>query len=63
MKFHSDLATLEKRVKRHMKSGLVLDRTSFVAEGAFLSGHVVLGKQASIWSGAVLREDIEPVFV
>jgi carbonic anhydrase/acetyltransferase-like protein (isoleucine patch superfamily) len=40
-----------------------LDPTAFVAEGAELSGAVQVGPQASIWYGAVLRGDIEPIQV
>ena len=35
----------------------------FVAENATLIGDVVLGRQSSIWFGAVLRGDIEPVVI
>ena len=35
----------------------------FVAPGAYLIGAVTLGEQASIWYGAVLRGDTEPVSI
>ncbi|WP_372807173.1 gamma carbonic anhydrase family protein, partial [Pontiella sp.] len=35
----------------------------YVADSATLIGDVVLGEQASIWFGAVLRGDIEPIVV
>lgn len=35
----------------------------FVADNATVIGDVVLGEQASIWFGAVLRGDIEPIRV
>ena len=37
--------------------------TAFVAPGAFVIGAVVLGEQASVWYGAVLRGDTEPIKV
>ncbi len=35
----------------------------YIAETAAVIGDVVLGEQASIWFGAVLRGDIEPIIV
>ena len=35
----------------------------YVAENASVIGEVVLGNQSSIWFGAVLRGDIEPIIV
>ena len=35
----------------------------YVAENATVIGDVVLGEQSSIWFGAVLRGDIEPIIV
>lgn len=35
----------------------------FVAENATVIGNVALGRQSSIWFGAVLRGDIEPISI
>jgi len=35
--------------------------SSFVAPGAFVIGAVYLGEQSSVWYGAVLRGDTEPI--
>lgn len=37
--------------------------SAFVAPGAYLIGAIVLGEQASVWYGAVLRGDTEPVSI
>lgn len=37
--------------------------SAFVAPGAFLIGAVTLGEQVSVWYGAVLRGDTEPVSI
>lgn len=37
--------------------------SAFVAPGAYLIGAVVLGEQSSVWYGAVLRGDTEPVSI
>lgn len=41
----------------------VLSSDSFIAETAVVIGNVTLHEQASIWFGAVLRGDIEPIEV
>ena len=38
-------------------------KSAFVAPGAFLIGAVSLGGQSSVWYGAVLRGDTEPVSI
>lgn len=40
-----------------------LPKEYYVAENATVIGDVVLGEQSSIWFGAVLRGDIEPIIV
>ena len=35
--------------------------SAFVAPGAFVIGKVTLGDEASVWYGAVLRGDTEPI--
>ncbi|MDQ4061567.1 MAG: gamma carbonic anhydrase family protein [Pseudomonadota bacterium] len=39
------------------------DGSSWVAPGAVLIGRVRLGAEASVWYGAVLRGDIEPISI
>ncbi len=41
----------------------VLPEAYYIAETAAVIGDVTLGEQASIWFGAVLRGDIEPIVV
>ncbi|NJK42731.1 MAG: gamma carbonic anhydrase family protein [Aquincola sp.] len=40
-----------------------IDPTAWVAENAVLIGRVVLGPGASVWYGAVLRADNEPIVI
>ncbi len=35
--------------------------TAFIAHGAVVQGNVTLGEQSSVWYGAVLRGDVEPI--
>jgi carbonic anhydrase/acetyltransferase-like protein (isoleucine patch superfamily) len=37
--------------------------TAFIAPGAVLIGHVTISAEASIWYGAVLRADLDSIFV
>ncbi|MGF1471357.1 MAG: gamma carbonic anhydrase family protein [Rubrobacteraceae bacterium] len=37
--------------------------TAFIAPGAYLIGAVTLGERASVWYGAVVRGDTEPVSI
>ena len=37
--------------------------SAFVAPGAFVVGEVTLGEESSVWYGAVLRGDTEPITV
>jgi carbonic anhydrase/acetyltransferase-like protein (isoleucine patch superfamily) len=37
--------------------------SAFVAETATLIGHVILGERTSVWPGAVLRAEAEPITV
>jgi carbonic anhydrase/acetyltransferase-like protein (isoleucine patch superfamily) len=38
-----------------------IDPTAFVTEGTYIVGRVTVGARASIWFGAVLRGDFEPI--
>ena len=40
-----------------------IDPSAWVADSAVLIGHVVLGPGASVWYGAVLRGDNEPIVI
>jgi carbonic anhydrase/acetyltransferase-like protein (isoleucine patch superfamily) len=46
----------------HGKAPLVAP-TAYIAAEATLIGHVVVGERASIWSGAVVRGDNEPITI
>jgi carbonic anhydrase/acetyltransferase-like protein (isoleucine patch superfamily) len=37
--------------------------TSFVAENATLIGEVTLGEESSVWFGAVIRTEVEPILI
>jgi carbonic anhydrase/acetyltransferase-like protein (isoleucine patch superfamily) len=37
--------------------------TAFVAPGAVLVGHVILGEHASVWYNSVLRAEAEPILI
>ena len=41
----------------------VVEKTAFVADNATVAGQVTLGKNASVWFGAVLRGDLQPITV
>lgn len=47
-------------IKHHGKSPIV-DKDAFIAETAVLIGEVEIGKDSSIWFGAVLRGDINSI--
>lgn len=51
----------EQRSLRHDES--LAHPQAWVAPGAILTAHVELGKHASIWFGAVLRGDVEPIVI
>ena len=40
-----------------------IDETAFIAENATVAGKVTIGKNASVWFGAVLRGDLQPITV
>lgn len=47
----------------YLEHAPVIDETVFVAENATVAGKVTLGKNASVWFGAVLRADMQPITV
>ena len=40
-----------------------IDPTAFVADNATVAGRVTVGKNSSVWFGAVLRGDLQPITV
>jgi carbonic anhydrase/acetyltransferase-like protein (isoleucine patch superfamily) len=55
--------TLEERLDRHLGRRPDVGRAAFVAPNATVVGDVVLGRQASVFYGAVLRGDINEIRV
>lgn len=37
--------------------------SAFIADGAVIRGNVTVGDQASVWFGAVIRGDVEPITI
>ncbi|KAB2638179.1 MAG: gamma carbonic anhydrase family protein [Verrucomicrobia bacterium] len=61
---HPDhLAYFKSIVAAHLDRLPLIGEKAYVAPGAFLSGAVTLGAQASIWPGASLRADIAPILI
>jgi carbonic anhydrase/acetyltransferase-like protein (isoleucine patch superfamily) len=48
---------------RFLRTNLTVDPAAFVAPNATLLGEVRVGPDSSIWYGAVLRGDMEPIFI
>ncbi len=51
---------------RHIDPGSypdLIDPSAFVAEGAVIRGRVHLAAETSVWFGAVIRGDVEPVTI
>lgn len=48
---------------RFLPTKLTVDPAAFVAPNATLVGEVRIGPQSSIWYGAVLRGDMEPIHI
>src|SRR3990172_6394910 len=40
-----------------------LNRSVFVAQGATLTGEITIGKNSSVWFGAVMRGDMAPITI
>ena len=49
---------LEERLARFLGKGPQVDPSAYVAHGSTIVGDVVIGPQASLWPGSVLRADI-----
>lgn len=41
----------------------VISKDSFIAESADIIGNVTIGENVSVWFGAVIRGDINPIFI
>jgi len=48
---------------RFLPTKLSVDPSAFVAPSATLVGEVRIGPQSSVWYGAVLRADMEPILI
>jgi len=48
---------------RFLRTHLTIDPEAFVAPSATLLGEVTVGARSSIWYGAVLRGDMEPILI
>ena len=48
---------------RFLRTHLTIDPEAFIAPNATLVGEVRVGRESSIWYGAVLRGDMEPIFI
>lgn len=59
---HGENVVYLKMQKLHPNK-MFLHESAFVAPKATLVGHITLGENASVWYGAVLRGDIEPITV
>ncbi len=55
--------TFAARVRHSMAQQPRIHPTALVVKGAHVMGDVTLGPSASVWYGAVLRGDIEPIIV
>ncbi|KAA9132844.1 gamma carbonic anhydrase family protein [Marinihelvus fidelis] len=53
--------TTEERLARHLGQSPRVPASAYVAPGATLLGDVVLGEEANIWPGCVIRADINSV--
>jgi len=53
--------TTEERLARHLGRTPVIPDSAYVAEGAVVIGDVVLGDEASVWPGCVIRADINTI--
>ena len=48
---------------RFLKTNLDVDPAAFIAPNAILVGEIRVGAESSVWYGAVLRGDMEPILV
>lgn len=57
------MTTLAERLARHLGKSPVVAEAAFVAAGATVCGDVTLGRDASVFYGAVLRGDINSIVI
>jgi len=57
------MQTIEQRLKKHLTRQPDLSAAAFVASDAKIMGDVRLGKDSSVFYGAVLRGDIESIII
>jgi carbonic anhydrase/acetyltransferase-like protein (isoleucine patch superfamily) len=55
--------TLEERLKKYLGAHPKIDPSVYIASGAIVTGSVELKKNVSLWHHAVLRGDINSIFV
>ena len=53
--------TIQERLQRFLGQSPKVDPTAYIAPGATILGDVEIGKNSSIWPGAVLRGDINSI--
>lgn len=58
-----DMAEFERDVRERMGRGPTIPASAFVALTATVVGHVVLGERVGVWYQAVLRGDVDSVFI
>jgi gamma-carbonic anhydrase len=57
------MAEYKARVKKNLSASPKIPGSAYIASGAHVLGKVVLGERVNIWPGAVLRGDIEPIYI
>ena len=58
-----EMAEFERDVRERMARGPAIPDSAFIAPGATVVGHVVLGERVGVWYQAVLRGDVDTVHV
>lgn len=54
---------IEERLKNFLNQKPRIEQAAFIASNAIILGDVSLGKDSSVWYGAILRADIESITV
>lgn len=52
-----------KNIENNLMKGIQLGDGAYITKNCSVIGHVVLGKDASVWYGSVIRGDIEPCII
>ncbi len=50
-------------IHKYLNKSPQIDKTAYIAEGAYVIGDVEIGKDASIWFGSVLRGDANKILI